>query len=159
MAGQHTENREAEFSRAVTQFAAEHWVSGRVVASEAGDAASSLGELMTLPSPFVDGAASSDRIVAWMDQAAAADVVVLDFGSLEPDAGIEAAALRTDRRPGGWSSRPAATPARPTYPAWVPDVLAVGAARRAGKPEPYSPYFPDASKPELYAPSRRRRAR
>ncbi len=29
VAGQHTEGREAEFSRAVTRFAAQHWVSGR----------------------------------------------------------------------------------------------------------------------------------
>jgi hypothetical protein len=153
VAGQHTQNREAEFGRAVTQLAAEHWVSGRVVTSEGADVASSLAELLTLPSPFVDGAATFERIVTWMDQAATADVVVLDFGSEESSEEIEAAARhlcqagRLVIAAGGNSGAPA-------YPAWIEDVLAVGALDEGGAPTAYSPHFPDVGKPDLYAPAR-----
>ena len=148
VAGTHTEGRQAEFSRAVTGLAAEHWVSGRVVASESGDSASSLGELLSLPSAFGEGVADSGDIVRWMEQAADADVVVLDFGSTEVDAGIEQTTRdlvdvgRLVIAAGGNSQTP-------TYPAWLPGVLAVGALE-GGVPAAYSPYFAKDRKPDLY---------
>ncbi len=153
VAGQHTENREAEFGRAVTQLAAEHWVSGRVVTSEGTDVASSLAELLTLTSPFVDGTATYDRIVAWMDQAVAADVVVLDFGGPENDENVAAAAGRLTEA-GRLVIAAGGNSAAPSYPAWAEDVLAVGALDEAGSPTAYSPFFPDAGKPDIYAPAR-----
>ena len=154
VAGPFTVGREAHFSRAVTSFAAEHWVSGRVVASESGDAASSLGELLSLPSPFEGGgAATYEAIVDWIKKAraAGADVVVLDVGGPKPDAGITAA-VQELLDAGCLVIAAGGNSEEPTYPAWIKDVLAVGALDDDDKPTAYSPYFPDEQKPDIYAP-------
>jgi hypothetical protein len=154
VAGPFTAGREAQFSRAVTKFAAEHSVSGRVMASESGDSASSLGELLSLPSPFQRGGASTSDIAVWVQAAveAAADVVVLDFGTPEPDDGL-VDAVRALLKLGCLVIAAGGNSGAPSYPAWINDVLAVGALDD-GRPAAYSPYFKKDRKPDLYAPKR-----
>jgi hypothetical protein len=155
VAGQHTVGRDTQFSRALTRFAADHGVSGRV-ASSPEDSAAALAVLVSPPTPF-DVATGSATVVAikdWLDKARAqaADIVVLDFGDSEPHPEIEAAAgaMRAEGRlviaAGGNSGAP-------SYPAWHESVLAVGAAEE-DRPSTYSPWFEAAGKPDLYAPHR-----
>ena len=155
VAGPFTASREAQFSRAVTKFAAQWWVSGRVAASESVDSASSLGELLSLPSPFQDGSADSFTVAQWMQAAveAAADVVVLDFGIPEPD-GLLTTAVGTLLSLGCLVIASGGNDGAPSYPAWIKDVLAVGALDEDGQPAAYSPYFKKDRKPDLYAPKR-----
>lgn len=154
VAGPFTEGREQQFSRSVTQFAADYQVGGRVTGS-AGDPAGSLAELVSLPTPFANGLARNEDLVTWMEAVRehAADVVVLDFGSERQEPALDPAVQRlvADGRlviaAGGNSGRP-------EYPAWDAEVLAVGALEPSGELAGYSPYFADAGKPDLYAPAR-----
>jgi CHAT domain/Subtilase family len=156
VAGPHTAGREAAFSRAVTRFAAEHWVSGRVVAPDSGDSSSSVGELLSLPSPFDErGSASTQALADWIAAAgkAGADIVVLDFGGPSADPGI-GAAVETLLDAGCLVIAAGGNSGAPTYPAWIEMVLAVGALDDNGQPAAYSPYFSKDRKPDLYAPKR-----
>lgn len=152
VAGPFTEGRSRAFSRGMTQFAAEHQVGGRVMGTT-GDSAGSLAELIVLPTAFDQGVADLRRLIAWLEaaRAQAADVVVLDFGSDAPQAAIDAGIERlvADGRlviaAGGLSGKP-------SYPAWNPRVLAIGALDPAGNVADYSPYLAGDGKPELYAP-------
>jgi len=159
VAGPDTAGREAEFGRAVTSFAAQWWVSGRIVGGESPDATSGLAELLSIPTPFVNGVATTERLTSWLHDAAnaGADVVVLDFGgpAAESVARPLLDELVADGRlliaAGGNSNEP-------TYPAFFPDVLAAGALTTADieEPAPYSKYFAEPAKPDLYAPERLR---
>ena len=156
VAGPFTVGREAQFSRAVTWYAAKRSVSGRVVASESGDASSSLGELLNLPSPFQGGgSASYEAIADWINMARAsgADVVVLDVGGPEPDAAITAA-VQDLLDAGCLVIAAGGNSGAPTYPAWIENVLAVGALEDNDESAAYSPYFPEDRKPDIYAPKR-----
>ena len=154
VAGPFTDGREQQFSRGVTQFAADYQVGGRVTGT-AGDSAGSLAELIALATPFADGHARNEDLAAWMAAARqqAADMVVLDFGSdrKERVLDLEVKQLVADGRlviaAGGVSGRP-------SYPAWNAGVLAVGALEPSGEVAAYSPYFDSDGKPDLYAPAR-----
>lgn len=158
VAGPFTAGREAQFSRGVTQFAAEHRVSGRLVAGQSADVSSTLAELLSLGTPFGStGTASTDDILAWLEEAAAAgaDLLVLDFGGPQPMPAMSPLLerLRADGRlvlAAGGNGR------EPCYPAWERSTLAVGALEEDGRTAAYSPYFADDAKPDLYAPKRMR---
>ena len=154
VAGPFTVGRQAEFSRSVTQFAAEHRVSGRLVSSHPTDSSSTLAELLPIPSPLQgSGSATNEELVAWMEQAGAAgaDVIVLDVGGFEevPEMSRLLAQFQAEGRlviaAGGNSGVP-------SYPAWDEAALAIGALDERGRTAPYSPYFAAVDKPELYAP-------
>jgi hypothetical protein len=154
IAGPYTVGRTAEFARAVTTFSAEHQVSGRVADVNAVDSTASLARLVDLASPFGEhGVATTSAILHWITEAASlgADVLLLDFGALQPSKiwrdYVEP--LSADGRlviaAGGNSGQP-------TWPAWHEGVLAVGALGEDGHPTEYSPPFPAARKPDVYAP-------
>lgn len=154
VAGLHTVGRDAQFSRAVTTFAADHAVSGRV-ASSSQDPSAALAVLVSPPPPIdkKTGGMTRELIIDWLHatRLQAADIVVLDFGSPQPDREIEEVltALASDDRlviaAGG-------NVAAPSYPAWYGTVLSVGAESH-DTPMPYSPYFEADGKPDVYAPN------
>ena len=155
VAGPFMRRKSDEFARAITQFAAEHGVAGRVAGPTSADTVSRLAELVPLASPFgPKGDASDAKLVSWLDQAVLdeADIILLDFGS-EVDsptwnAGLGAVAARNRLivAAGGNDKKP-------VFPAWSPHVLAVGALQLDGAEAPYSVYFPEVDKPELFAPN------
>lgn len=146
--------REDEFCTSVTTLAAEHGVAGRVASSDSPTLEASLAEMLALGTPFdTSGTASMADITAWLARArsAAADVILLDFGSPEPSH-IWDDLLRALAAEGKLVIAAGGNEPEPTYPAWCSAALAVGAMGKDGLPEPYSVYFPDVDKPELYAP-------
>jgi hypothetical protein len=154
VAGPYTQGRAAEFARGITQYAAAHGVGGRMVGP--ADNTSQLAELVSLDSPFdANGMSSLASITSWLQDArdADAEVILLDFGGEQPspiwddllhdlaaDDRLVVAAAGNDRRP--------------SYPAWCPDALAVGALEHDGRRADYSYYEPAGDKPELFAPKR-----
>ena len=155
IAGPFTFGREGEFARLVTMFAAEHGVAGRAAGSGATDNASLVAELLPIESPFdAAGRASTSELARWLGtaRAANADIILLDIGTTEPPEPLQnlvtmlAGQGRLVIAAGGNSGQP-------EYPAWWPEVLAVGALDDdLPRPVHYSPFFTDASKPDLYAP-------
>jgi hypothetical protein len=152
--GPFMQGREAQFARLLTLYAAEHGVAGRTAGSDTADGAALAAELLTVRSPFGEtGTASTDAIVQWLHEVreAEADIVLLDIGTPRAERALTraVAALTADGRlviASGGNSR------RPSYPAWSPEVLAVGALGADGRPAPYSAYFRQSGKPELFAP-------
>jgi hypothetical protein len=154
IAGPHTDGRTVEFSRALTALAAQFGVGGRMVTADAPDGTSSLGQLLDLRSPFGDGGtASTTDLLRWLADAASAraDVVLLDFGSSQPSPVWEDTA-RSAGEVGRLLVAAGGIAPGPTYPAWLPGVLAVGALEADGTPAPYSHFDPGAGKPEIFAP-------
>jgi hypothetical protein len=152
VAGPHTVGRAVQFSRAVTKLAAEKRVSGRVAATDFDNSVSSLAELLGIHSPFEDGAADDFDVALWMQAAveASADVVVLDFGTSEPNERLNTAVARVVEI-GCLVIAAGGNDKVPNYPGWLEDVLAVGAMDEDDLPAEYSPYFEKDRKPDLYA--------
>lgn len=153
VAGPFTEGRAQQFGRGVTRFAAAHAVGGRVT-EMTGDSAGSLAELIPLDTPFSDGQADIAALTAWLDAARqeAADIVVLDVGSERPQPAVDEG-IHQLVTSGCLVIAAGGVSGRPCWPAWNPTVLAIGALDESGSVAAYSPYFPDRSKPELYAPA------
>jgi hypothetical protein len=150
--GPHTSGRNLEFARSITRMAAEFGLAGRIVQENAVDANSALAQLLPTVSVFHDGHADQAEIVSWLDQVLSdgVDILVLDFGSsaeslifrdcIEDIRAIEVLVVAA----GGNSNEP-------TYPAWYPEILAVGALDDDEVPAAFSRYFTDAKKPDIYA--------
>ena len=155
VAGPGTAENRTEFARSITQLAAQHRVAGRALDPTSGHQASSLAELLPTTSPFSDqGAATMADIIGWLGEIAAArpDIVVLDFGAEQHSPAL-AAAVEQLLAGGHLVLAAGGNSGRPTYPAWLPGVVAVGSIDpETGRPAPYSVHFPDDHKPDLYAP-------
>jgi hypothetical protein len=152
--GPFTQGRGAQFARLLTLYAANHGVAGRTAGSGTTDGAALAAELLAVKSPLdAAGTAPTEDIVRWLHEvrAAGADIVMLDIGmpraarALAHAVGALAAEGRLVIASGGNKRRPA-------YPAWLPEVLAVGALGPDGRPAAYSAYFAQDRKPELFAP-------
>ncbi|MFD6063597.1 CHAT domain-containing protein [Rhodococcus wratislaviensis] len=153
VAGPFTVGRREEIAVSVTQCAIKHGVPGRVVAGETGEGESALAELLPGELAFGDGIPSERDVCRWMEEGALADadILVLDYGNAVPSDAQNAviARLVSDGRlviaSGDHSDEPA-------YPAWSADAFAVGAVEDDGTLTHETPYFPDAGKPDIYAP-------
>jgi hypothetical protein len=154
IAGFHTAGRSEQFAHAITKFAAKHHIGGRLVDANVPDAASALAELLDIKSPFDDssGGAQIPDIITWLSQCkdAGADLILLDFGGERVDS-LEAL-VSAVRAEGHLVIAAGGNDGKPSWPAWSPDVLAIGALDANGKPASYSKPFPQDDKPDLYAP-------
>jgi hypothetical protein len=154
IAGPHTVGRTLEFSRALTSLAASFGLGGRMVTAEAANPTSTLGQMVDLASPFdSNGRAKTSQLFAWLNAVvgAGADVVLLDFGA-SPSPVWESVVGKAEERgllliAAGGNEHP-----KPSYPAWIPSVLAVGAIGSDGNRTDYSTWEPQAGKPDLFAP-------
>ncbi|KAF0960082.1 CHAT domain-containing protein [Rhodococcus sp. T7] len=153
VAGPFTAGRREEIAVAVTQCAIRHDVPGRVVAGETGQGESALAELLPQELAFAHGVPSERDVCRWLEDAALADadILVFDYGNAVPSDAQNAVIARLvgDGRlvivSGDHSDEPA-------YPAWSADAFAVGAVEDDGTLTHETPYFPDAGKPDVYAP-------
>ncbi|MGW4339911.1 CHAT domain-containing protein [Rhodococcus koreensis] len=153
VAGPFTAGRREEIAVAVTQCAIRHDVPGRVVAGETGQGESALAELLPQELAFAHGVPSGRDVCGWMEDAglADADILVFDYGNAVPSDAQNAVIARLVRDgrlvivSGDHSDDP-------EYPAWSADAFAVGAVEDDGTLTHETPYFPDAGKPDVYAP-------
>jgi hypothetical protein len=145
-----------EFAEWMTALATDHRLGGLVLDPARAGERSSIAELLPLPSPFEErGMASDADILSWMNQVLEHDpnVLLLDFGSTGAsgawrDACRKAAARGVLVIAAGGNSGDTG----PLYPAWYPEVLAVGALDPEGGPTVWSTWDPAERKPELFAP-------
>ncbi len=153
VAGPHTDGRAEEFATSVTTLAAEHGVAGRVAEAGSPTLESSLAELLALTTPFTKASVTVTDLTAWLDRAgqSAADVILLDVGMPTPVPEMDRQITRLAGQ-GRLVVAAGGNSGEPTWPGWCADALAVGGLGADGLPEPYSVYFPDAGKPELFAP-------
>ncbi len=154
VAGQFTDGRTTEFARSITSMAAKHRVAGRAVDQTVADRSSSLAELLPAASPFTDGKTVTSAINRWLGDVtrAGADIVVLDYGS-PTDTPSQRKMIEDLLASGRLVIAAGGNDGQPTYPAWLPGVIGVGALDGAeGGPATYSRYFPADAKPDLFAP-------
>jgi hypothetical protein len=155
-AGPHTEGRQKEFAVAITRLAAECGVAGRVVSEgleSALDPSTAIATLLPFKSPFGKKGYTSDaELLGWLNKAQLrADIVLLDFGSPAPSKAWRVALRRVAARgvlliAAGGNSR------EPVFPAWYPEVLAVGALNKESRIADYSYWDSKDKKPDLFAP-------
>jgi hypothetical protein len=141
------------FADALTRFAAQHSVGGRMLAAE-GDLSSGLAVLLPIESPFVsDGCAVEGGIVRWLDAVIKhhADIVLLDCGAMRPDSVEHELIRRAAQHALLIAAAGNEGLSRVRYPAAYPEVLAVGSLSEPGALAPYTSYDPRVGKPELFA--------
>lgn len=160
VAGPHIKSPEA-FAQAMTKLAAYYAVGGRVVTSDQ-TTASTLAELLPIPSPFADEVLANSRtkdesqrvILEWLQsiEALQPDIVLLDYGSDDVDkeentilARLAANALMVAAAGNEGVGNQIMFPAR------MADVLAVGALTPKGMIAEYSSLDLESAKPELHA--------
>ncbi|WP_081315281.1 S8/S53 family peptidase [Rhodococcus opacus] len=123
------------------------------MAGETGQGESALAELLPQELAFARGVPSERDVCRWMEDAARADadILVFDCGNAVPTDAQNAviARLVSEGRLVIASGDHADEPA---YPAWSADAFAVGAVEDDGTLTHETPYFPDAGKPDIYAP-------
>jgi hypothetical protein len=152
----------AALAQAITRLATLNGVGGRVT-PDSRRAPATLGELIDVPSPFVnsDGSASGEQVEHWLEQVMEQrpDLVLLDYGR---------AYAAADYKLGGSKERELFARHRRTTlfiaagdmggpgelfePAVFPEVLTVGAIDENGAIRPYSPWRPKFKKPDLFVP-------
>ncbi len=156
VAGLFLTGREAEFAQAATGFASLHGVGGRVVTADARDTTASIAELVQLPSPFRGVGPYEPKVIEWLRTVAGSDIdiVLLDYGTPqrtpEEEAAIDALLAK-----GALLVAAGGNSLEPSWPAWYPDVLAVGALEANAHGQQVAPYSyrdPGAGKPEVFAP-------
>jgi hypothetical protein len=154
IAGPYTVGRQKQFADAMAALALKYGAGARVVPEGAPDAGTALAHLLPLESPFAppDFVVQQDDIIAWLNGLVQQrpDIVLLDYGSATPNIGQEQA-LRTLADEGALLLAPAGDDHIPSYPAWHDFVLAVGGLDERGSIAPYSRFFPEAGKPDLFA--------
>jgi hypothetical protein len=145
-------------------MAAEFGVSGYITGEEDTQHISQLAHLLPIPSPFdKEGKSNTFDILKWLDQAAnnRAGIVLCDFGSPQQDTVLDAFIGRLSEQALVVAAGPNDSTA--CYPAWNPNVLAVGPLDENDKilrevgplqgPTEYAAFDPDRGKPELFAPA------
>ena len=146
-ADEELEKRQAEFAAALTALADTHQVGGRM----AGDAdrAAGLGRLLPLPSPFTARESDTVKLVEWLGQAVEMGARIILFNVADPDdgQGLFAHIFPHVAQSGVLTVCPAPSADVPVYPAWLPEVCAVGTLGPATRGDPAHP-----TKPELFAP-------
>jgi hypothetical protein len=154
------EGRQAEFAAALTALAETHQVGGRMI-GDANQAAAGLGRLLPFPSPFERGESTTVKVVEWLAEVirVGARVVLLNVADPKPQR-LFSQAVGDFAATGVVIICPAGTGQAPVYPAWLPEVFAIGnlgpapasgpasaGAPPAGSPGPVTPV-----KPDLFAP-------
>jgi hypothetical protein len=157
VAGPFMAGRREEFAGAITELAATYDVAGWMAPIAADASASPIASLIALPSPFAgEVTPKSSDLLSWLEQAIemGAKLILCDYGS--PDSSeIERRVMQQIAEKGilviaaGGNN-----PGQPYFPAWHPEVLAVGALADDGTLADYSTYDAKARKPELFAPGR-----
>jgi hypothetical protein len=153
IAGPYTQGRQKEFADAIGALALQFGAGARVVPETAPDAGTAAAHLLSIESPFMEqGTAGEGEIAAWLERLLELhpDIVLLDYGSPELDEEQELLLRRLSKR-GALLVAAGGNTGAASYPAWHDFVIAVGGLEPAGGPAPYSPYFPEARKPDLYA--------
>ncbi len=155
-AGPYMAGRREEFAGAITELAATYDVAGWMApAADAG--ASPIASLIALPSPFTeDGVSSSAELLKWLDQAIemGAKLILCDYGTRELSEAERQVMQRIAKQGILVIAAGGNVPGQPFYPAWHPEVLAVGALADDGTQADYSSYDAAAHKPDLFAPGR-----
>jgi hypothetical protein len=151
VAGIHIKDRES-FAAAITRFAGQYEVGGRVLATADPDQAS-IAELVPLDSPFQGrDSATSFEIAKWMDRAIRlkADIIMADFGGPEPSE-IFDHLLKDVGAANILAITAGSNDARPIYPGWSKEAFAVGPLAAADKPTGNALWDPAVGKPDLFA--------
>ena len=145
-------------ARAITRFAANYGVGGRVVTDDGYDSGS-LAVLIDEKSPFGrDGSAPTSDLLKWLDAVFGrdADIILLDYGfpvalpiADQDSATRHALRVVTDRSlvigAGGNNAA-----GHVTVPAGHAEVLAVGSLGDEGALRPYAGWAPEIRKPDLF---------
>lgn len=150
----------ARFAEIVTALADRHHVGGRIVDNCTGDVSASIATLCPIESPFdAEGRADGASIATWLERArdTNADIVLLDYGDSSPEARATSneQLIRELIDRGALVLAAGGNEHAPSYPAWLPEVLAVGSVVAGADGEPhlasYSIRDAQADKPELFA--------
>jgi hypothetical protein len=160
VAGPFMSGRHEEFAAAMTELAATYGVAGWIAPTAEGATAPPIASLIALPSPFADEMSSATfDLLMWLEQAIemGAKLILCDYGSSESSE-IERVLMRRITELGvlviaaGGNSYPDGNRRDvPHFPAWHPEVLAVGALDDDGTLADYSKYDAKAGKPDLFA--------
>jgi hypothetical protein len=157
VAGPFVDCRQAEFAASLTTAAASYRVRGRAVTETPGDPSTPLATLLPIPTPFKkDGSAPSSQVLTWLQKAraAGANIVLADYGATVPMKAQDIV-LESLTRAGILVLAASTNDRKPIYPAWNPDVLAIGSLGETGNEIAENTYFDaEAGKPELFAPAR-----
>lgn len=153
IAGPFVTGREREFAEVMTAMARENDIGGRVRETGADVESSAIANLLPIPSPFAeDFRTSSLELVEWMEKAAqdGANIILADYGSVVPDP-FQEVVIKTLESLGVLVLAAGGNEKRPSYPAWYPDVLAVGGLEDNGQLASFSIWDPVKRKPDIFA--------
>jgi hypothetical protein len=151
----------AALAEAMTRFAIDHGIGGRVVHGATGDGA--VAALIDVPSPFrADGTTGERTIVQWLQSVSAQqpDIVLLDYGQEIPPAQVQQPRELVPERKllrslhyrclliaAGGNDTPTE---RVTAPSAYPEVLGVGSLDSSGQLRGYAEWRPALGKPDLF---------
>jgi hypothetical protein len=154
IAGPFLVGRQVSFANVVLAEAGRRGIAARL-APEAmsNDPLPPFGVLLDLWSPFESGEATKASVLRWLNDAAMqrADIVLIDFGASASSMALEDALNRLVRQ-GALVVVSSSNGSDPTWPAWLPNVLAVGPLDENGEPFAGAAWDPDKPKPDLFAP-------
>jgi hypothetical protein len=145
------------FADRITRLATDHRIGGRVVDADRRGEASSIAELLPVPSPYSADSSARDEteLIKWVEEAVqkGANAILLDFGANEVSDAWSALVDRMTEQ-GVFTVAAGGNDGgdQPIYPGWLPGVLGVGAVTGQGKLEDYSNWDPGLGKPDLFAP-------
>ena len=153
-AGPDIEGRQSEFASAMTMLAVKHEVAGRVAAGLFVDPSSPIASLLAIPSPFNDlGTSDTEGIKKWFEAAmeAKADIVLADFDASKQSKDQDD--MLDEMVNSGVLVLAAGGNAKdPIYPAWNPNVLAIGPLDDSDQIASYAFWDPKHRKPDIFAP-------
>jgi hypothetical protein len=156
VAGLLVDQRQTEFAEVLTAAAAGYRVRGRAVTETPGDPSTPLATLLPIPTPFdKEGRANQVDVSEWMERALAAqaNIVLADYGA-KVRSQIHDDVLAELTEAGVLVLAASTNDHEPVYPAWHPDVLAIGPLNEDGRIAEDTYFDAAVGKPELFAPER-----